>query len=286
MRDVVIAAHLRYLGLCGQAPGSVYYRGRVLTRLQAALAVPLLEASAEDLARWREGLSVAPGTVVGYVSHATAFYAWAVTIGLLEDNPAAALPVPRLGRRLPRPISEDHLMTAITEAPDRIRPWLVLAGWAGLRAQEIAYLRRDHVLDTARPKPLLFVAGSAAKGGHERIVPLCAFALAELQAAGLPASGYVFGRRDGKRGPNRPWLVSQKCNEYLHELGFADTLHGLRHRFATVTYAVRRDLRMVQELLGHLSPATTSVYTLFDQSDAADVVELLPVPGRLRVVSE
>jgi integrase/recombinase XerC len=285
MPDVVIAAHLRYLELCGQTPGSVYCRRRALARMAAALPVPLTEASAEDLAAWREGLSVGPGTVVGYVSHAHEFYTWLMVMGLREDNPAEGLPVPRLRRRLPRPIGEGDLFTAVSGAPERIRPWLVLAGWAGLRAKEIAFLRRECVLDTARP-PVLLVAESAAKGGRERVVPLGGFVLGELRAAGLPASGWVFGRRDGGRGPNAPWLVSQLSNSYLHEAGITATLHQLRHRFGTVVYAARRDLRMTQEMLGHASPSTTAGYAAFDQGDAVDVVEGLPAPGQLKVVGE
>jgi len=285
MSDVVIAAHLRYLELCGYAPGSVYCRRRALVRMTALLRVPLIDATAEDLAAWREGLTVDRGTVVAYVSQAREFYAWAMLTGLREDNPASGLPVPRLSRRLPRPIADADLFTALAGAPDRIRPWLVLAGWCGLRAKEIALLRRECVLDSLQP-PLLIIAEDSTKGHTERAVPLCAFALGELLAAGLPVSGWVFRRRDGGPGPNQPWIVSQLCNEYLHSCGIRETLHQLRHRFATQTYRVRRDLRMVQELLGHASPSTTAGYAAFDQADAAAVVDELPAPGRLRAVSE
>jgi integrase/recombinase XerC len=283
--DSVVGAHLRFLELCGQTPGSVYCRRRALARMAIALPVPLVDAAVEDLAAWREQLAVGPGTVVGYVSHAREFYAWAVMAGLREDNPAEALPVPRLGRRLPRPIGQADLFAAVGGAPDRIRPWLVLAGWCGLRAKEIALLRRECVLDTARP-PLLIVAENATKGRSERAVPLCSFALGELRDAGLPSSGWVYRRRDGGRGPNAPWLVSQLSNEYLHGCGIQETLHQLRHWFATTTYSRRRDLRMVQELLGHSSPSTTAGYAAFDRADAANVIEELPVPGRLRLVGE
>jgi integrase/recombinase XerC len=282
----IVLRHLRDLQLRGQTPDTVYCRRRALARLAAALPVPVLDATAADLADWRAGLSVGPGTVVGYVSHAREFYAWAITAGLITENPAADLPVPPLPRRLPRPIGEQDLFAAIAGAPDRIRPWLVLAGWAGLRAKEIAGLRRENVLDRVSP-PLLIVAHDATKGRTERAVPLCAFALRELLAAGLPASGWVFRRRDDQPGPNRPWIVSQLCNEYLHGLGITATLHQLRHRFGTETYRGRRDLRLVQELLGHASPSTTAGYAAVDQADAADVVEHLAVPSvppRLRAL--
>lgn len=282
--DLVIAAHLRHLELLGQRPDTIYCRRRALMRMHAHMRKPLVEASAADLLSWRAGLSVGPGTVVGYVSHAREFYRWAITAGLIDENPAAGLPVPRLGRRIPRPIAEDRLLAAMTGAPERIRPWLVLAGWAGLRAKEIACLRRECVLEGARP-PVLIVAHDATKGRTERIVPLSRFVIRELRAAGLPAQGWVFRRRDGRPGPNRPWIVSQLCNTWLHELGYADTLHSLRHRFATALYRGRRDLRQVQELLGHAHPNTTALYADYDQADAAAAVEQLPAPGRLRAVT-
>lgn len=280
--DLIIATHLAHLRLRNQTPDTVYCRGRALMRMQAALGKPLLDATTGELLAWRAGLTVGPSTVVCYVSHAREFYRWAVSTGLLETSPALRLPVPRLPRRLPRPIGEDRLMLAVMSAPERIRPWLVLAGWAGLRAREIAYLRRECVLDTDRP-PVLLIDQGAAKGGIERIVPLASYVLAQLD---LPRSGWVFRRRDGQPGPNRPWLVSHLSNNFLHQLGFADTLHTLRHRFGTMTYRGRRDLRLVQGLLGHALPSTTAGYAAYDESDAVDVVEQLPTPRYLRAVDD
>ena len=283
--DIVVTTHLNFLELRGYTPDTVYCRRRALARLAAALGKPLLDATEQDLAAWRRGLSVGPDTIVHYVSHAREFYRWAIRVGLIEHSPAENLPVPRLGRRLPRPIGESQLLAAVTAAPERIRPWLVLAGWAGLRAKEIAYLRRENVQETRIPA-LLLIVHDATKGHRERTVPLGSYVLAELQAYGLPRTGYVFRRHDGGPGPNRPWTVSHLSNAYLHEQGIPATLHQLRHRFGTITYQARRDLRMVQELLGHSSPATTAGYAAYDNADAADVVEQLPTPRHLRAVSE
>jgi integrase len=190
--------------------------------------------------------------------------------------------VPRIGRRLPRPVSEPDLMRALAMATPRIRPWLVLAGWCGLRAKEIAYLRRECVLETAGP-PVLLVARDATKGRSERVVPLSAFAVAELVPV-LPAAGWVFRRMDGRPGPNTPGLISHLANAHLHECGVAASLHALRHRFASETYKASRDLRAVQSLMGHARPETTALYAAYDQPSARAAVDALPVPERLRVV--
>ena len=277
--------HLDHLELLGHKPDAIYTRRRALIRMQAALGKPLLDADPADLLAWRAGLSVGPATIAAYVSHARGFYRWAVAADLIESSPAERLPVPKLPRRLPRPIGDRDLFTAVVQAPARIRPWLALAGWCGLRAREIALLRRESVLDTREP-PLLLVAHDATKGRSDRIIPLHEFALAELYNHGLPRSGWVFRRRDGQPGPNRPWTISHLCNAYLHEAGYPETLHQLRHRFATVTYQDSRDLRMVQGLLGHAHPQTTAIYADWDQAEAAAVVARIPAPGHLHAVPQ
>src|SRR6266705_3448844 len=238
-----VADHLEWMRQRGLAPDTICQRRRTLTRLAAFLPVPLADATPGMLAAWRAGLTVGDQALVHYVGDARQFYAWAIGQDLAAGNPAADLPVPRLGWRLPRPIADHDLFTAVASAPGRIRPWLVLAGWAGLRAKEIALLQRQNVLD-AGPGP-------------------------------------VFRRRDGRPGPNAPWTVSHLANRHLHAAGCAESLHQLRHRFGTMAYRYRRDLRVVQELLGHSSPETTAGYAAYDRTDAAAAVEALPVPRHL-----
>jgi integrase len=294
--ESVLAAHAAHLRLLGRSKRTIYDRRRAVIRLAAWLAThnaltsqdkgaseQVLHAAPADLAAWRAGLTVGDRAVVGYCGHVREFYAWAVTLGLRPDNPAQGLPLPSLPRSVPRPVSEEDLGQALAAADARVRPWLVLAGWAGFRACEIARLRRDRVLDTARP-PMLLIARDATKGRHERMIPASAFVLAELRLAGLPASGWVFARHDGKPGPNAPWLVSQLANQCLRDAGSAATLHQLRHRFLTMVYRDTHDLRLVQDLAGHSSPSTTAGYAAFDRSEAAAAVESLPAPQRLRKV--
>ncbi len=282
--ESVLDRHLHSLRLRGHSEGSVYARRRAVLRMAGLVAVPLLEATPGDLAAWRAGLRVTDNTAVHYASHARQFFGWCQREGLVAANPADGLLVPFLSRGLPRPIGEEALMAAVAGAPARIRPWLVLAAWAGLRAKEIALLRRERVLDTAAP-PVLLVAADATKGRRERVVPMSGFVLDELTGYGLPRAGWVFPRLDGRPLPNSPWRVSQAANAYLHSAGVAETLHQLRHRFGTMTYRVKRDLRLVQELMGHRDPATTAGYAAYFDADAVDVVEALPAPGRLRAVA-
>ena len=134
----VLARHLDWMRQRGLSENTIQGRRRLLARM--ALPVPLLEADAAMVGEWRAGLTVTGGVIASYVSHVSEFFKWAVKEGLRPGNPAADVPVPKVSRGLPRPVSEDSLMAALAAAPPRIRPWLVRAGWCGLRAKEIANL--------------------------------------------------------------------------------------------------------------------------------------------------
>lgn len=274
-----VAAYLTDMRLRGMALTTICGRQRCLAAVARRIhPVSLLAVDTEQLAEWRESLQVSDAVVVTYVTHLREFFRWAVTAGLRADNPAEHLPVPRLGRRLPRPASEDDLTAAFEAVSDRVRPWIALAAGCGLRAKEIALLRRENVLDTGVP-PMVRVAAGATKGHNaERLVPMPDWVLAELYTVGLPRSGFVFPRRDGGRGPNTPHLVSALANAELHQAGIDATLHQLRHRFATVLYRSGRDLRAVQEALGHQNPSTTAGYAAYDNTELAAAVAAMPGP--------
>ena len=274
-----VERHLHHLALLNLSPNTIYARRRALVRLSLSLApTPILEATSADLDAWRDSIRrLSPDGVSNVVTHVRQFYSWAGERGLIGENPARHLPVPRRPRRLPRPVPEEDLSAILAAAPPRVRPWLVLAGWAGLRAREIALLRRECVLDRADP-PALLIAADATKGRSERLVPLSAGVLAELVPV-LPAKGWVFRRFDGQPGPTEPHTVSHLANAAIREAGMSWTLHQLRHRFGTATYHESHDLRLVQELMGHRDPATTAGYADYDRASAVRTVGRLPWPA-------
>lgn len=275
--DKVTKEHEKYLKNKNRSGVTIYHRHCTLARLAAALGVPLLEATPEQLYEWRDSLHLAPGTVYAYVSHVRAFYDWAVKAKLIPSNPVADVPVPKLPRRHPRPITETELQHAIDHAPGRVRVWLMLASMCGLRAKEIALLQAD-CIRLYDDHPHLKISFDATKGSTERIVPLHPYAVAELQHADLPAAGYVFRKLDDT--PITPNLVSKLSNQHLHALGITDTFHSLRHRFGTRAYGVEFNLRAVQELLGHSRIDTTAGYAAVDSTALSRTVNAIPAPER------
>lgn len=268
MTDSLLALYGRWMSLRGLSSNTREQRLGCIDRMTRATGLDPSAVTAAHLAAWQEGWRLSPQTHCTYVSHIQAFYAWAVQAGLMDEDPSSVLVRPRLPRRLPRPISEERLVVALDAAAGRVRAYLFLAAFAGLRACEMAGLAREDVRDDAE-RPYLVLTG---KGSKERVVPMAPLLWSELRMLGMPDSGYVFGRRHDPARHVVPGTVSNQANDYLHGLGFRETLHTLRHRFATRFYQESLDIRMTQEMLGHSSPATTAGYAAYAPDKASAVV--------------
>jgi len=232
----------------------------------------LMDATHVHVEAWLATRGKAPRTRYNLISSVSCFYQWAMRVELADHDPTARVTRPRLRRYLPRPILDADLAYAIRVAPPKMRAWLSLMAYSGLRCQEVAGVHAADLLWHLDP-PMLLV--SQAKGGNERTVPLSSDAEAALRAYGVPRHGPVFVRPSGR--PFSPAYVSRETSVYLANLGIDATAHQLRHWFATKVYVATLDIRATQELLGHASPTTTAIYTAFAASSATGVVRTLSV---------
>jgi integrase/recombinase XerC len=195
-----------------------------------------------------------------------------------RHNPAAAaLRTPRLGQRLPRPLSEPHVATLLDEwelhgAIEDTAIWIakrdlalcLLLYGAGLRIGEALALDRGTLGEPFAAVRTLTVTG---KGGKQRLVPILpeiALALADyLAACPHPAekTAPLFVGLRGKRLQDA--VVRRRMQRLRRRSGLPEnaTPHALRHSFATHLLAGGADLRVIQELLGHASLSTTQGYT-------------------------
>ena len=272
MRDYL--AHLQRRNL---SPNSINAYRSILTRWIAWCGSrdEVETATSESVNAWLDSHRLAPRARYTYVSAVHGFYAWCVMTERLPRDPTITVERPKLPKTLPRPISTDDLATAIDLAADaRMRLWLCLAAYEGMRCCEIAGVQIDDLL-TGRTPPLIIVA--RGKGAKQRAVPLHPVTLDALRAFRGPRAGYLFLRRDrpGRADPVTAATVSDTINRYLRDMGIPATSHQLRHWFGTETYDVSRDLRLVQELMGHASPQTTAGYVQYAQHEAAEVVSRL-----------
>jgi integrase/recombinase XerC len=273
-----VRRHLKHLTLEGKSRYTIERREQALARVAAALPVPLLDATGDHLYQWRAGLTIKPASVACYLSHIKSFYAWAKDEGLVEENPMKGVPVPKMPDRIPRPIPEADLMAALDATTHKmwLRPAFVLGGWCGLRVGEIAGLRVENLRLHDLP-PVVIVSAESAKGRKERVVELSPFVVRELFAYDLPLAGYAFTDAYGR--PFTPWFMSRTLNEHLRGCGTKARFHDLRHRFASQMYQATKDLRLVGDLMGHVSPSTTAKYAAFSRAGVTAAVAALPFPG-------
>ena len=213
-------------------------------------------------------------TLARRTSAAKTFTAWATRRGLLDADPATWLQVPKARRTLPSVLRQDQAVAAMQAAdlgaeqgdPLALRDRLIveLLYATGIRVSELCGLDIDDV-DTGRR--LVTVLG---KGNKQRTVPFGKPALAALTAwlrEGRPALANPESGPALLLGPRGRRLDPRQARTVVHQTvaavdGAPDIgPHGLRHSAATHLLEGGADLRVVQELLGHSSLATTQLYT-------------------------
>lgn len=253
----------------GLADTTLRVRWDVLARLSAYIDTPLRNAAPGQLLRFEQAAIAgrSPETRRAYCCHIRAFYRWALTQGVVSSDPSTMLTLPKIPRHLPRPIAEDDLTVAIAAARPKMRAMLTLAAYGGLRCVEIAALDWSDLRREPDGTAYLHVQG---KGGKERTVEIGETVLQALRGHGIKRRGPVFIGNDGARIDARS--VSTSGNRYLKRCEIDATMHQLRHRYGTVGYQLSRDLRMIQEQMGHASPNTTAGYTRFSHEAAAAMV--------------
>jgi integrase/recombinase XerD len=252
------------------------YRADLADAAASLAGEPLERAESDDLRRYLARLAkakLAPRTAARRLSALRQFYRFLIVDGVRKNDPTAALDAPRLGRALPKLVSEREAKALIDAArakpgPEGLRLvcLIELLYGSGLRVSELVALP----LAAARgDERFLLVRG---KGGKERLVPLGAPARAALAAfiavrghflAEGESSRWLFPSRSAQGHLTRRWL-----GVLLKELAIAAGIdpkrlspHVLRHAFATHLLDHGADLRSVQAMLGHADIATTQIYT-------------------------
>lgn len=260
----LVLGHTEFMRRRGLAEETINIRRRRLTMFDREVGIvtatgPDIEAFL-DLRRGRSGDPLTPKARYDWISHLHKFYGWAVDFEHLPSDPTRQVVRPRVRQGLPRPITTADLAIALDMATPMMRTWLSLMAFNGLRCIEVARLEVDGLLWGDR---LLRIFG---KGDKERLVPMHSEVARLLELIPRPKRGRVFQRPRGGGYPAAQ--VSAETNAYLDSLGIAATAHQLRHWFGTNLYRVCRDLRVVQEMMGHASPATTAIYVDWSRNEA------------------
>lgn len=266
--EVPIESHLAHLVRLNRRPGTIYQRRRTLYRLAEYVApASVLEATVDQLRAFTER-GLGDEALYGEVTRLTQFYRWAVREGLIDSDPTLRLERPTRPRRLPRPMPRADVERAISEAPEPLRTWFLLAVRAGLRACEIAPVRSSDIIGGTLYIPV-------QKGGSSGAVPISP-GLAAAIAPYYRETGWWFPHGTDPSRHVTAGQVSKRANRWLHDNGIPHTLHSLRHTYGTNVYRLSgHDLLLTAELLRHMKLDTTRGYAALTPGRAADVVSLL-----------
>jgi integrase/recombinase XerC len=250
----------------------------LLDFLAASKAAPALaDLTLPVLRSWlaaQAAAGCARATLARRTSAAKTFTAWATRRGLLPSDPATRLQMPKARRTLPAVLRQDQALDAMSAAksgaaegdPVALRDLLIveLLYATGIRVSELCGLDIDDV-DTGRR--LVRVLG---KGDKQRTVPFgepAQVALTSWLRDGRPALATGASGRALLLGARGRRLGERQARTVVHQtIAVVDGApdigpHGLRHSAATHLLEGGADLRVVQELLGHTTLATTQLYT-------------------------
>lgn len=211
-----------------------------------------------------------PRSTARLLSSMRRFYQYLIREGRLQDDPSARIDAPKLGRALPKTLTEQDVELLLA-APDteellglRDRTMLEVLYASGLRVSELVGLRLDQV---SLQQGLVRIVG---KGNKERLVPLGEEAVSWIEryirhargelTKGQPCDALFPSRFGDFMSRQAFW---QLIKRYALQAGINKPLspHTLRHAFATHLLNHGADLRVVQLLLGHSSLSTTQIYT-------------------------
>jgi integrase/recombinase XerD len=262
-------------------------------RFAVATKVDVAAPSAEDLTAYLETLRAgqppaqkpfAPSSVARALVSLRGLYRFLFREGRVDADPTAKMGSPKQPRSIPKAIPLEEVERLLTIPPatplgQRDRAILETLYGAGLRISELTDLDVDDVdLDGGT------ILVRSGKGSKARRIPVGREAVRAIgsylsgvrpelikRASARTAAGALFvNARGGRLSRQGCWKILKR---YAAQSGVGDRVspHTLRHSFATHMLDAGADIRVVQELLGHASLATTQVYTLVSDSRLREV---------------
>lgn len=267
----------------GYSPRTIELYGQIVRRV-----ANYLTERGSTLARATEGdihefWATVPATRSSRAGVRYALVAYYRYRGRADGGPAAALELPPAPYRLPRPFSADalgDLLAAARQLGGHHRVIAELLAYTGCRMNEMR-TAAWHQFDLETAQPVWYIAGKGAqrRGPKPRQVPLHPRLADTLRWWRTQHRGSVVlfpsdRSRDGYRSAS--W-VAVAVGEVCDVAGVARvTPHRWRHTVATLALENSRDLRGVQELLGHASLQSTQIYTGVTTGRLTDIVRHLP----------
>lgn len=271
--EALLLRYERWMQSTDRAPKTIDMRSRIAAQVLELWPDPD-DATTAELTEWlgamrnkRTGEPLSGWSRTTYFSGVKAFFKWLTGIGAVSVDPTASdlFERPRSPKGVPKPLTVAEERAALRAARGNTRTWLLLALREGLRAHEIAKVRGEDITEDH-----VYVKG---KGGKETFLPTHA-AVWEV-AQQYPRRGWWFPshKHDGHISGDTVTIVTGRL---FRRVGIADgSIHRARHSYGTSLLRGGANMRVVQELMRHESPATTALYTAVDEDERRAAINLL-----------
>lgn len=273
-------AHCAWLRAGGAAARTISARRKWLELADRKLPAGVTDATTAELTAWfnastlRQQRPWSMATLDKAHYHLRSYYEWGInpanaidpTEPVFTDNPMSSMRRPKVRRGEPRPITDVELAVILAEAREPFRTAAILAVGAGLRCDEAAHARREHV----EPERMWVPNG---KGGK------AAFALSSpdvwKHVQGFPR-GVMIEHVGGVADWN--WL-SVKASQHFDSLGLCGvSMHRLRHKFAELLRRAGCDLPVISRALRHEHYSSTEIYFRPSEAECGLAVHALRLP--------
>ena len=287
MLDRHVHSYLRQLAIeRGLSQNTVDAYRRDLTRYLASLnGADAADITREQVTGFLASLldgdaAVSKSSAARMLSSVRGFHRFLHDEGVVAVDVAADVKPPKLPMSLPKAITIAQMesVLAATDGDEhqqlRDKALLELLYATGARISEVVALNVDDVLEGD-------VVRLFGKGNKQRVVPVGSYARAAIEAylvrvrpvfsaRGTATPALFLGSRGQRMSRQNAWIIIRAAAERAH-LGIEISPHTFRHSFATHLLAGGADVRVVQELLGHASVATTQIYTLVTADSLRDM---------------
>ena len=245
----------------------------------SAIATQDVAAFAHEL-RTRHERPLGASSTARMLSSVRSWHRFLLDESIVEVDVASEVQPPKQSMRLPKAISIEQMESVLsaTDGDDvqslRDKALLELLYATGARISEAVALNVDDLVDGD-------IVRLFGKGSKQRIVPVGSFARSAIDAylvrarptfsaRGVATPALFLGSRGHRVSRQNAWLIIRAAAERA-KLGLEISPHTFRHSFATHLLAGGADVRVVQELLGHSSVATTQIYTMVTADTLRDM---------------
>lgn len=278
----LIQAYQRHMKARGLSENTIHDRGKFLARVHGGYFEEIPDGltgpiERDDIEAFLARDAWSAWTRATYYGHLAGFFRWAVphpgdpehAENRLMHNPLLGMRRPKAQQGVPKPVANEDLGSLLAEAPLKVRLAIALGAYQGLRPVQIAGLDREDITE----EQLYALKG---KGGTQLVLPT--HPLVWELVKDLPPGPVV---RSSTGGRSNRRAISSMVYGWVrrHRRATMGLMRACRHWFGTNTLRASNNLRTTQELMGHASPATTSIYTQITDEERRTAVAALPILG-------